>query len=392
MDDNYKDFSFYPLGMQRESHFKQEIFAPYEELFIISPFLGKGVVEQLDDYGKRGAKRILITRRTELANLTPDLINNFDIYVLRDLIIDGEEMLSEDEKDNTSQKQDIHAKMYVIKKDGSYNLYIGSANCSNNAFYGNMEFMIGLEYKKWGFSITRLLEDLTGTNENENPFERITEIPTIVQGEASMEEQLQKAIKSLCREVERAYVVEEDMGYKLHILFHVIPQGFTFEISPLQSSKNQFVCEETIIKGLQLKDLGSFYKVRAMKGDESIERLIKIETEGIPENRDSEIFRSIVKDEKTFLKYISFLLADDFLLAILEEIEQSKEHGSGKWQTLESEVPILYEKMLKALVYETESLDNIGEIMKILQDDTIVPSEFTHLYHTFKEAAKKVKK
>lgn len=388
----FTDFAFCPLGIGVKNEFEKEIFEPYDELLIVSPFLGKRKLDRFNDCGKSGAKKTLITRRKEIEKLTPNLIRDFKTYVLSETVIDGEEMLSEDGNEDTVQKQDIHAKMYVVKKDGKHTFYIGSANCSNNAFNGNMEFMLKLEYQKRGFSIDKLLGDLFGDKEEKNPFEIVTQVPNQVEGEENIEEKLQRAIKKLCSEVNGAYVVKKGTEYILHILFNTVPEGVELTISPLQSTKEQLVCEETIIKGLSLRELGALYKVKARQGEAEIQRIIKIETSNIPKERDNEIFKDVIQDKEKFFRYISILLSDDFLATIVEEILQRQELGKGKWQSYESEIPVLYEKMLNVMVHNPQSLSDIGEIMKMLQGNDIVPDDFTKLYETFKAAEKKVKR
>ena len=187
-------------------------------------------------------------------------------------------------------------------------------------------------------------------------------------------------------------MVKKGTEYILHILFNTVPEGVELTISPLQSTKEQLVCEETIIKGLSLRELGALYKVKARQGEAEIQRIIKIETSNIPKERDNEIFKDVIQDKEKFFRYISILLSDDFLATIVEEILQRQELGKGKWQSYESEIPVLYEKMLNVMVHNPQSLSDIGEIMKMLQGNDIVPDDFTKLYETFKAAEKKVKR
>ena len=50
----------------------------------------------------------------------------------------------------------------------------------------------------------------------------------------------------------------------------------------------------------------------------SVQRVIIIPTEGIPEDREKAVVSSIVKDKECFYRYIAFLLGDSYVLSALE--------------------------------------------------------------------------
>src|SRR5699024_2182065 len=105
--------------------------------------------------------------------------------------------------------------------------------------------------------------------------------------------------------------------YSLHISIEELPEDTIFMISPLLSHREQPLRTETHFENLRLLELGRFYKIKAMQGDVEVNRVIKIRTDGIPQERENEIYRAIIKDSHTFLKYVAFLLADDFLMTAL---------------------------------------------------------------------------
>ena len=70
-----------------------------------------------------------------LERLKPEDCSNFSVYVMKDDVIDGEMAISENEQQY--QKQDIHAKVYMLRKNSDSELYLGSLNASHNAVYGN---------------------------------------------------------------------------------------------------------------------------------------------------------------------------------------------------------------------------------------------------------------
>lgn len=393
----FSDFEFCPIGIDGYEEASAGIFDTFHKLIVISPFISESTVRELYDKTLTGSKhnapeRVLITRKTELHKLSPEVMAEFKVYTLKDSVVDGESAISgENGTDEIAQLQDIHAKLYAKSKYNHHVIYIGSANCSRNAFHCNVEFLLKLNYRKRGFQIMHLLDDLFG-EDDDNPFELIEEMPEQQAEEPDVIEQLQKGIKQLCRSQLNATVLQKDGAYSVEITFADFhgDQDIEFTIGPLLSTATEVLRKTTLISGLNILELGHFYKITATKDGESIERVIKIDTTGVPEEREHDIFRSIIKDSYTFLRYIAFLLADDFLMAALEDLE--KQHsGFGSWDAQESDHPVIYENMLKTAAHSPEKLEDIDNMIRMIEDDSIVPPEFNQLYRTFIQAAKKVK-
>lgn len=119
----------------------------FHELLVISPFLSKDIIRQFNERSRwiENTEYMLITREMSLEKLKPEDCDNFRIYVLKDEIVDGEAAISDGESDY--YKQDIHAKVYMLRKNSNTELYLGSLNASHNAVYGNIEFMLLLKSK-----------------------------------------------------------------------------------------------------------------------------------------------------------------------------------------------------------------------------------------------------
>ncbi|MEH7379116.1 phospholipase D family protein [Bacillus sp. JJ1533] len=386
---NFVDYDFLPLGIEEYSKDKTELFDTYHDLIIMSPFLSGSTINEIKEKKLSDKKFVLITRRTELHKLPHDILDYSDIYVLKEMIVDGEGVISEEDEEEMgqAQQQDIHAKLYAKSKYNQHHFYIGSANCSRNAFHGNVEFLLKLKYKKYGFKMQQLLEDLFGKDEEDNPFEKIDVLPVFEEEkEDDVLEQLQKGIKQLCRSDLRAYVTKTQSTYSLAIQSKELQGTIRFFIKPLLSQVQEQLLDETVLfSDLNLVELGEFYRVKAVIEDAQIERIIKIDTEGIPAERDSEIYKSIIRDPATFLRYVAFLLADDFLLAALEQFERSKK-GNIVWDSAYLDGPILYENMLKTVSRSPDKLNDVEYVMDIIRDEEIIPEDFEKLYQIFKRA------
>jgi hypothetical protein len=399
-DQHFIDFSFLPLGIGKGYNKESTgLFKKYHHLLVISPFLSRTTVLELDRLSLTNSHKTLITRRSEIPHLTQEMLDSFPCYCLKDTVVDGEEAISESESAMADiQKQDIHAKLYFKTKYTEHDLYIGSANCSLSAWNGNVEFMLRLRYKKWGFRISQVIDELFGRDkedfdERHNPFERIVEMPEPNHDEDDVQQLLQNAIKSLCRSGPRANVTENNGLYAVTIRFDLqkVDTEIDMTIELLGGGSAAKIQNTTVLSGLSLLELGEFYIVTAELGEESLQRILKIPTRGIPAERDAEVFKTIIKDEDTFLRYVVFLLSDDYLLALLEQQTERGKTGSSSWSFSGYDRPVLYENMLKAAARSPEKLREIDEIIQLLDDTDIVPPEFDRLYTTFLQASRRLK-
>jgi len=306
---------------------------------------------------------------------------------MKDIIVDGEDALSEGEQDEDieKQKQDIHAKVYLKTKYSDSELYIGSLNASNSACYGNVEFLFKLYGKRRYLNVDFLKKDLFGDNDKDNPFE-IAEIKEAEEQEASVTDNLEKIIKDICRLKSHAFISGDADAYSIDVSFENLNENNEVYISPLLSNKEKKISVHVIFDSLKMLQLSEFYVVRAVSGDDSVKRVIKIKTENMPENRENAIVNNIIKDKNGFIQYISFVLGDDYLLSLLENKNNTKHgflFGGGEI------IPALYEKMLKAAAHSPQKFNDIKKIMDLISDDNIIPDGFKELYEVFEMVVNK---
>lgn len=382
-DKMFDDFDFIPLGISEDyNEDYTELFNTYHDLFIISPFISDKTMEEFRDRKLTNSDRTLITRKSELYKLSKDFLSDFDTYTLKDDIIDGEDRFSEEDD---IKKQDIHAKLYLKTKNSDSELFLGSANASKNAFDGNIEFMLKLYSKKRNLNVSALKSDLFGDDEKLNPFEKVTAAVYEAKDTDDIKDDLQKAIKEFCRAKLSATVTE---GYTLTIMIEKLKTDIDFYISPILITKKEKVSNAIVFKNLSILQLSEFYVVTAAKNGEELSRVIKIRTDGIPDDRDSSIFNSIIGNKEGFIQYISFLLGDNYLLSFIED---SMKKGN-EYKFLSSngmDTPVLYEKMLKVAATSPEKLREIKKVMEMISDKSIIPENFHELYNTFVKAVLK---
>ena len=157
----FTDFEFFVNGIGEDYNIqKSHLFEndSLKNLMIITPFLSKDVISDFNTRKTANSKALLFTRLASLDRLNSHDCSNFDVYTLKDEIIDGESIVSEDAQE--IYKQDIHAKIYAAENGDFTDLYLGSLNASHNALYGNVEFMVKLQAKKSKLNIKQLADDL----------------------------------------------------------------------------------------------------------------------------------------------------------------------------------------------------------------------------------------
>ena len=389
-----EDFVIMPLGIGSSSYdlmkdplYCQKLWTAdysFNELVIVSPFLGATTIEYWNrsEHDLKDTTRTLITRKTELEKLSPKHCDRFKIYVLKDDILDGEEIISEDTEDK--QRQDIHAKIYLRRKNADVSLYMGSMNASIGAITSNVEMMIRLGTRWKYLDGKNFLKDLFG-DDPDGPTNPFTEVE--VKKEAKPEtdnpkDQLERKIKELCRMKMRATVIANKDKFDVSVNID-IPDGWDcsgLEIAPLRREVWKPIQKDMEFCELEILQLTEFYQIKAQTEDVSLKRIIMIPTTGFPEDRENVVVNKIVNDKKTFAEYVAFLLGDDYMMTLLEENSIGK---SGFLGSAEDRMPPLYEKMLKTALTEPERLKEIQYLVKMISDQSIVPDEFRKMYETF---------
>lgn len=363
----FEDYTFFPIGIP--SHFGKDtgLLKRKRDLFVVSPFLSDDVAVQLT--GFRGRKT-LITRK---ASVTPKVFGAFDhVYITKDVLSDNE----------FGAKQDIHAKLYfAAMEDGNY-LYIGSANASHNGFYRNGECLLRLKYKPYQMGFQLFCEEFLP--KDSCPFQELTGIPE--QPEQDLErEQAAQALREAVYALKGAAVRPSEEHFELQVESAPLELEEAVHIAPLQRRDLTTPLEPNVIfSGLQLWELSAFYILRV--GQQSL--VVKLETKGIPKERDQAVYRGVIDTRAKFLTYVSMMLSggeDLEGVGLEQESTQQKEEGTGG---VPVPGPAIYEAMLRAFHQDPNRLKGIADMMRRLEPE-VVGEEFAQLYAQFEQAARR---
>lgn len=410
-EDGFSECDILPLGIGDGSYdmASDRLFTEnFHELVVMSPFLSGSVIENFNDARKTlsGTKRTLITRRSELSKIKNGKASYFDVYVMKDEIIDGESSVSDGEKrkhsaiytnlgdedaakkgtgdkqpDDAAAMQDIHAKVYVRRKYNTTDLFLGSMNASYAAIHSNVEMMLRLRTKSSVLNGEKFLNDIMGEDrENKkNPFELVSP-ENVDEEDATVQDCVEQLIKKVSRIKMSASVAQYDGRYDLHVTAGIDSPIGCVMVRPLRTNKESELLPEMSFDSLDLLQLSEFYVVSASVGDCDLERVIMIPTTGIPEGREAEIIKNVIRTKNQFIEYVAFILGDDYVQSFLEN-----KKASGKYDEWDQNnaLPAVYEKMLKTSVSDPDRLGEIQYITKAIKEEEIIPPDFRKMYGVF---------
>lgn len=376
----FTDFEFCPVGIAGYKIDKSGFFSSFHEMLIISPFLSKDTIGLLNRQALTNPRpNTLITRQSELTKLDAESVTRFNVYTMKDMIINGEEVLSEGDTEGW-QQQDIHAKLYLKTKSADSELYLGSLNATTSACGGNIEFMLKLYGKRRRLNVANLENDLFGDDEKKNPFELVPICKIIDQPPLEESINLDKIIKDICRLQSSAIVLPCEDKFGVELSFPEFNCEHKVTISPMQRPRYEQEMAELIrFENLDLLHLSEFYIVSVSAEDHQLRRVIKIHTEHMPEHRETTIANSIIRNKQDFIQYINFILGDDYLIASLENSGFDGKFAFGFGEPITA----LYEKMLKAVVHSPAKLEEINQILRLIIDNDKIPAGFVELCDLF---------
>ncbi len=392
----FYDYEFLPLGVRASDGGYYSIrdttlfHDTFHEIFIMSPFLSGSIVRDFNDRNRSSfigdSRYVLITRELSLGRLKPEDVSNFTIYTMRESVIDGESAISDDS--TGIREQDIHAKVYMMRKHSDTDLYLGSMNASHNAVYGNIEFMILLRTKNRYLNLDKLTGDLFGREKDgsDNPFQEVTLQNAIIDAEDGKQNFLDGIIKAINRSGPWAEAEQGQEGYSLSVHFgDTDTMGCRVTVRPLLSRRETEFGAELSFHGLQMTQLSEFFVVAVSEAEERAERVLIIPTSGLPEDREKAVVSSVVSNRDCFYRYVAFLLGDDMVLGALEaDAVSGAEAGAQNRRSYK--IPALYEKMLRTAASNPQKFRGIEYLMKTIDEDGIIPEEFKKLYDTFRKA------
>ena len=370
----FEDYDFFPYLFKEDFGLgKVEDYLRGTESVIVSPFIDKKLLDRIIAKGEHQA---LITREKYVDT---NVFNKFNqkggIYVaLDDLVHWG---------------MDLHAKMYLVwmGRDEHY-LYLGSANATNSAFERNGELLLRLKFKHGNSKYHHFLKEFY---EEGNKDSKFTKLKTPIEETSTIDrrDEAELAMKDLmcAKNLSAKITRQRDGQFSIVVTSNLKKLGYPVFIAPMQKQSMLTLWEEkATFKGLTADELSEFYIISSQTKDKRHKGVIKIATEGMPDNRDQSIYKSIIKSKQDFITFLELMLSESPMLYMANELAR-KDSGTATTSEERYEFPQVYEKMLRVAATKPATIFQIGEIFGKL-DATIVPEEFQMIYKQFVSAIK----
>ncbi|MCB0612269.1 MAG: phospholipase D family protein [Lewinellaceae bacterium] len=409
--ENFDGFRFFPIGLGGNfGAFPNPIGAgQFDQLLIISPFLDDSTLKKLR--ASTMGEAWLFSRSEELKKLRADSLQGYRAYFLNSLIVEGEDYDTLEEDRVESQKQQLHAKTFVVKKGERFYWYLGSANASRPAFERNVEFMLGLESQLQEASPNHLVETFLNPGLKHPLFEEFLPADEIQQEqEASIEQYLRELEHRLIKvkysvevrpnENQQNYdlAIEADLsGINWEATFSVKlslihAQDEYQDLSQGQWNECRFAnIKETVLSEFMI--LSIFHEKQLARSF-----LVKLDID-LPESRKRRIIKNLIDSQSKFFKYLQFLLAENPYEAEAtfgnENGERfSKPENGDSLYLFYSGQPI-FEQLLIAASRQPAKLQSIDKLIsRILEEgreetngqEPIIPEAFLSFWEVFKKA------
>ena len=392
----YRSVSFSVLG----SHEGAWRPSRCRRLAVVSPFCTDEALRRLARLSSHGS--FLISRPETLEAIDDKIL---DMYEQRYTLAEEAETEDGESADEvaSSDMVGLHAKIYAFERGWDTHLVVGSGNATNAALVAasNIEVMaelVGRRSKVGGID-TIFGEDGFGpylkkfTVQEDRP-DVDPEFKEAEQALYIARRQLAAAtFKIACNKVEGDGLWLLSLLGDLPVMEGIqnikawpitIPEDRSLELIPNEKREERKFGPITLaaVTGLIA------FELKTNHSGVGARLVLNIEIEGLPEGRDAEIYRAILKNKDEFFRYLLLLLNGDDL----GRDWRSDKNGyvAGSWEHRLSNGVGLLEELTRAYSVEPERLENVDKLVRDLMEtdggDSVVTPEFRELWSVFETA------
>lgn len=386
----YEDYEFLPIhfgeNLNSEVDFETEL--PGERMAVISPFIDVTTLTWLNNFRPKQEK-ILITRMDSLSPEIMELYSgeNREVWVMSQIA-----------EQNDIQPMNLHAKMYFSwgPKTGGIHLWLGSANATHSGFYRNSEFLLKLTLKRGRGQFEDFKSEFC--DEKKQMCERITSLPEVETEKENNSLAISVRKNLISRNNLTAQVVNTGDDYIITIYAKRIKEiRGKITLAPIQEQWNEAELTSELqrcrIKVTTRSHLSEFYILKVEPFDEDVSPVkiaLKINTTGIPEDRDDHIFRSLIDTRDKFLNYVEMMITDRPQELASLMISDAESWASMANSQSNHRCNSLYESLLRIAATNPERLDDVNDLVNRL-DVKIIPESFAQMCAKFKQSIKKLR-
>ena len=367
-----REIHFHPIGIPGWRSFPmEEHFSGYRKL-VISPFVRDGLIRRVLSPGP-GRKATLVSRGEELGTLRPDTIEGLNIYEL-----DPASQLSVDEdgvERNRAFLTNLHAKVFVIERARLAHVFVGSANATEAAFNGNVEFLCEIVGQVAKFGVDSLVGDDAPLRAMLTPY--VASEMAEVDKASFVGRMLEGLLMDIAGQLGLCTtVVGQADGWIPRITgdseFPQIPAGASVTIAAHNRPAETHELRpgepiEIELSPCELADITPFLQLTANHTDEGtvIERstVICSRLEGEPDDRYHEIFARQIDTPEKFMRLLALLMGFATGNIIASDLQTGD--STGSWSTGAGQGVL--ELLARALSENPESVDHLAAIVEQLR-------------------------
>ena len=367
-----REVHFHPFGIPGLRSFPiEEHFSGYRKL-VISPFVRDGLIRRVFAL-RSGQKAVMVSRGEELGTLQPDTLESLDIYEL-----DPASQLSVDEdgeEENRKFFTNLHAKVFVVESARLAHLFVGSANATEGAFSGNVEFLCEIVGQVAKFGVDALVGDDAPLRSMLTPY---------IASETAQAEQsstvgwvLEGLLIDIAGQVGFSTTVNKQPdGWIPRITsgseFPQIPVGASVTIAAHNRPAETYeLCPgkpiEIELSPREIADITPFLQLTASQMDRgtTIERstVVCSQLEGEPDDRYNEIFARQIDTPEKFMRMLALLMG--FATGNVVASDGGMVDSTGSWSTGTGQGVL--ELLARALSEDPESIDHLAAIVEHLR-------------------------
>ncbi len=387
----FSGLRFWPLGIRGLPSwpFAEEGWT-HSRLLVVSPFLSPRLLGRLH---APGARDVLVSRSETLDALEAADVAQFEEVLALSPAASGSDEGATDqlgpEDEELAERPEyplsgLHAKLFVSEFHHSARLWTGSANATNAAFSGNVEFLVELQGPRTGCGVDAILEGQTKGAKLRDLLE--TYQPADAPPPDSEQQRLERRLDDVRREIaalgfEATVALEEGDEESYSVLVRVIASGASVELRGVRArlwpitlggeAGKPFAA--VLTKGVRFSPV-SFPALTAFFGIEleaesrgtraSLRFVVGAALVGAPANRHDRLLTSILRDKGDVLRYLRMLLADEQIVSATGTAGGTDAGSSDGWVTWGG-LPVL-ELMVRALARDPERLDHVARLIESL--------------------------
>ncbi len=399
----FQDLRFWPMGHDGASRWPFE--GRIDRMLVISPFLTAPLLQRLP--GRRH-QSLLVSRPETIDRLGGSAVAGYaELLTLNSDAVarTGETDEAGAATESLGEKagsvlEGLHAKFYLADAGWKARLWTGSANATDAAFGGNVEFLVELGGKKGAIGIDATLAERPGTPTLRSILEPY-EPPNLEPQPTSVEEELDHELDLLRRAIGglnfTASVTELAADtYDVRLVGKParpklrLPDLEEATCRPMTSrgaSNPLDVSEGTVtvrFPALSFEGLTSFFVIGISGERDGVKReldfVINAQLVGAPEDRRQRLLAVLLRNRQDLLRFLLMLLSDAGLQAAL----QAGAAGSAAWNVGAGGWQSLLEPMVRALSRDPSRIDDIAglvnELMRTPEGQDVLPERWAEIW------------